>query len=152
MYAKFMLYTCLAMLPLLLVGIFLKASRSRAAGRQPDPAAGMRRISNKSWLLKCFGVSGYQAECYFDARHFFIRVDGVLKDIPLASIRRVYRTSVQVGNRYMWAVVYADGAQQHTVKFIHNFTIFNKSFQGFLSAVESVNPAAEVDKLTVFSL
>ncbi|PWF21499.1 hypothetical protein [Corticimicrobacter populi] len=149
---KFLLYTCLAMSPLLLIGFFLKISRAREAGRQSDPAAGMRRISKKSWLLKFFDVSGYQAECYFDVRYFFIRDNGALKEIPLTSIRRVYRTSVKVSGRYMWAVVYAEGAQEHTVKFIHNFTVFNKDFLGFLSAVEKANPAAGVEKLTVFSL
>ena len=38
------------------------------------------------------------------------------------------------------------------MRFVHNFTLFNRSFAGFLSAVKSANPSAEVNDATLFTL
>lgn len=146
-----------AFLPLivLLVILFLIAktfSHTRPADTPTGPGD-RKLISSSSFLLRTFGSSqSYKAQYYFDSANFYEVADEATSTIPLAAITAVKRESTKVNNRSVWSVSWNSNGQRRQVRFLHNYTLFNRSFAVFLATVKQANPNASVSSLTLFTL
>lgn len=146
-----------AFLPLivLLLIVFLivkKLPHTRPADAPTGPGD-RKLISSSSFLLRIFGSShSYKAKYYFDSENFYEVADEATSTVPLAVITEVKRESTKVNNRSVWSVSWNVNGQRRQVRFLHNYTLFNRSFAVFLTAVKQANPNASVSSLTLFTL
>lgn len=113
----------------------------------------IKRISLHTPFLKRMGVN--REDYYYDGSFLYQQRDGeTLGKIPLENIIRVKVSGTTINNRRMWSVRYLDNPYQteKELRFLNNYTLFNKDFAGFLAAVEAANPDAEVQKLTMWRM
>lgn len=146
-----------AFLPLIVLLVILylmtkKLSHTRPADA-PNGPGDRKLISSSSFLLRIFGSShSYKAKYYFDTENFYEVTDENTSTIPLATITAVKRESTKVNNRSVWSVSWSMNGHQKQARFLHNYTLFNRSFTVFLNAVKQANPDASVSELTLFTL
>lgn len=146
-----------AFLPLIVLLVILYLVTKKLSHTRPADAPGgpgdRKLISSSSFLLRIFGSShSYKASYYFDTESFYEVTDANTTTIPLAAITGVKRESTEVNNRSVWSVSWSINGQQKQARFLHNYTLFNRSFAVFLEAVKQANPHASVSALTLFTL
>ena len=114
----------------------------------PGSPGDRRLISQSSWLLQKFGSSrSYKSDFYFDLHYFYAVNEANTTSVPLANITKVKRETTRISNRYVWSVTWVIEGHENQVRFLHNFTFFNRSFAVFLDAVKKANPSAEISSL-----
>lgn len=146
-----------AFLPLIgLIVLFYLLAKTLSRIRPADIPNGpgdRKRISSDSFFLRTFGSThSYKAQFYFDTENLYEIMNDTTTAIPLADITVVKRESTKVNNRSVWSISWTTEGQQKYVRFLHNYTLFNRSFAAFLSAVKQANPNASVGTLTLFTL
>lgn len=146
-----------AFLPLIVLLVILYLVTKKLSHTRPADAPGgpgdRKLISSSSFLLRIFGSShSYKASYYFDTENFYEVTNGNTSTIPLTAITGVKRESTEVNNRSVWSVSWSINGQQKQARFLHNYTLFNRSFAVFLEAVKQANPHASVSALTLFTL
>lgn len=147
----------LTFLPLLLLSgiifLLIKTLKRTRPADTPTAPGDRKLISTSSFMLRTFGSSqSYKADYYFDTENFYEVTTGTTVSVPLTNIVEVQRESTQINNRSVWSVTWDINGQRKQVRFLHNFTLFNRSFVAFLTAVKQANPSAHVRSLTLFSL
>ncbi|PWC10136.1 hypothetical protein [Brenneria corticis] len=109
----------------------------------------MKKISQNSFILRKLGID--REDYYYDCFYFYQIREKHTNKIPLTKIIRVKPDIIKINGRRRWSVRYIANDAEKEVTFVHNFTLFNRNFAGFLSAVKEANPNAEVKELTIFS-
>lgn len=109
----------------------------------------MKKISQSSFILKKLGIN--REDYYYDRFYFYQVREQYTNKIPLSKIIRVSPDIIKINGRRKWSVRYIAHDAEKEVTFVHNFTLFNRNFAGFLSAVKEANPNADVKVLTIFS-
>lgn len=110
----------------------------------------MKKISEDSCILRFFGFN--REDYFYDELYFYQCRENNTKKIPLSCIIRVKPELIKIINRRVWSVRYIIDGTEKEMRFVHNFTLFNRNFAGFLFAVKSANPNAEVKDATLFTL
>lgn len=113
----------------------------------------LKRISLYTPLLKRLGMN--TEDYYYDAGFLYQkRKEDILNKIALGQIIQVRPTGTKIGNRRVWQVRYLTGASctEKTVNILHNYSLLNRDFAGFLRAVQAASPEAEVKKMKIWRI
>ncbi|MEC5341107.1 hypothetical protein ABRZ24_00590 [Brenneria populi] len=133
---------------LLIRRLFYRLRDKKEPGDANDGS--MKKISVNSFFLRLFGAS--REDYYYDYFYFYQVREGKNHKIPLSDIISVKPKAIKINNRSVWAVRYLVHGLEKEIAFVHNFSFFNRNFAGFLSAVKSANPDADVKDLTLLTL
>ncbi|MEC5319712.1 hypothetical protein VSX61_12330 [Brenneria populi subsp. brevivirga] len=131
------------LLILLIRRIFYRLRDKKESADANDGA--MKKISVNSFFLRLFGAS---REDYY----FYQVREGKNHKIPFSDIISVKPKAIKINNRSVWAVRYLVHGLEKEIAFVHNLSFFNRNFSGFLSAVKSANPDADIKDLTLLTL
>lgn len=113
----------------------------------------MKKISITTPILKSLGMN--TEDYYYDHSFLYQKRDGeTLCKVPLENIIRVKPSHTVVSNRRVWLVRYAAAPYktERELRILNNYSVFNKDFAGFLTAVKTANPAADVQEMNIFRL
>lgn len=111
----------------------------------------IKKISLSTPLLKRLGIN--TEDYYYDSAFLYQKRGGeALDKIPLENIILVKVSGTAINNRRMWRVRYLIKPYQTAkeLRFLNNYTVFNRDFAGFLAAVQAANPDADVQKMTIW--
>ncbi|WP_370422286.1 hypothetical protein AB9Q29_018935 [Pantoea vagans] len=111
----------------------------------------MKKISANTPILKKLGMN--TEDYYYDSDFLYQQRQGeTLCKVPLENIIRIKVTGTEVSSRRVWLVRYVTGSYRTEKEFrvLNNYTLFNRDFASFLAAVREANPAAEVQKMTLW--
>lgn len=143
------------LLTLLLLPLFFLLMRKLTHRIRDNTTADYRsgeplQISQNAWLLEKLGIR--RERFFFDADYLYQRRKQETKKIPLSAIVRIKATSVQIGERHVWAVRYREDHHEQEVRFVHNASLFNANFASFLAAVREASPAADIEEIGMLTL
>lgn len=114
----------------------------------------LKKISTRPFLFGLEKKLISDDEFYFDDENFYaINKESQKAIFKLTDITEVSKTAIQINNRTLWQVkIKQSNDKEITLKFAHNYTVWNKNFYLFYEKVKAINPTVIKSKWSLWTL